>query len=368
MDTRMKNILNNQAIGITPLLLSMILDLYVSYIASFLIGISLTLLLLVVFHFLAKKNIYQFLLLPTFAAYMGYSCFLFFNFDVALNVYSPIVAEILLVAILGLAGFFKRAILRHSKDRLFPRQILYRTLLNEAFFVSQILQTLYTLYLFIALLYTHLPANTFHDAGFVRLFYHYLGAVIGVVVIVYEQIRIYMIHRKLGKEIWLPVLNNKGRVIGRTAYSIVKTSRKKYYHPVVRIAVVYKGMLYLREREREAFVSPDLLDYPFHRHLLYCQNREDALKNILGELQNDPSLLPRFMIHYTFENNRVKQLISLYALTLHTEEQVKLLTGGKFWTIKQIEANMEEKIFSEYFHKEFPYLQNTILLAENILL
>jgi hypothetical protein len=366
MDTRTKRILNNQALGITPLLLSMILDLYVSYVVSFVIGISLTLLLLIIFHLLTKKDIYQFLLFPTLLMYTGYSFFLFFNFDVALHIYSPIVAEILLVCILGFAGFFRRAILRRTKDWLFPHQILYRFVLNEAFFVSQILQTLYTLYLFVALLYTHLPENTFHGAGFIRIFYHYVGALIGVLVIVYEQIRIYMIHRKLGEEIWLPVLNNKGRVVGRVAYSTEKTSRKKYYHPVVRIAVIYNGMLYLAEREKDAFVSPDLLDYPFHRHVLYRYSRENAVQDIIGNLKNDASAKPRFMIHYTFENNKVKQLISLYAITLHTEEQLKHLTHGKLWTVKQIEANMEANIFSEYFHKEFPFLRSTILLAESV--
>ena len=39
---------------------------------------------------------------------------------------------------------------------------------------------------------------------------------------------------------------------------------KKYYHPVVRVAVIYQGMLYLVNRGKKSFVSPDTIDYPFY--------------------------------------------------------------------------------------------------------
>lgn len=39
--------------------------------------------------------------------------------------------------------------------------------------------------------------------------------------------------------------------------------------------------------------------------------------------------------------------------------------SGKLWTAKQIEENLSSGVFSEYFEKEFAYLQNTILFAES---
>ena len=63
----------------------------------------------------------------------------------------------------------------------------------------------------------------------------------------------------------------------------------------------------------------------------------------------------------------MKHLVSLYALCLHSEEQLKRLVGhkGKLWTIKQVEENKGSGLFSEYFEKEFPYLRSTVLLAES---
>jgi hypothetical protein len=366
MKSQTKRILNNQAIGIVPLLLSMVLDLYVSHVTSFLVGISFCLLLLLAFHLIVREDVYQFLLLPTLATYLCYSVFLFFDFGDALNIYSPIVAEILLVSILGLAVFFKRRVLRHYKDMQRPYQVMFRSTLTEAFFVAEVIQTLYTLYLFVALLYVHLPGKSPEGDNFIRIFYHYTGALIGLVVISYEQIRIYMINKKLGEDIWLPVLDDKGRVIGSVARPAGQKLHKKHYHPVVRIAVVYQRMLYLTRREADAIVSPDLLDLPFRRFVLFRHSRENTALGAIGELAGDPSVKLRFMIHYTFENRNVKQLVSLYALLLQNEEQLRHLTGGKLWTVKQIEANMGTDLFSEYFHKEFPYLQSTVLAADNV--
>ena len=39
--------------------------------------------------------------------------------------------------------------------------------------------------------------------------------------------------------------------------------------------------------------------------------------------------------------------------------------NGKLWSVRQIEENLGHGVFSEYFEKEFPYMKNTILLAEN---
>ena len=78
-----------------------------------------------------------------------------------------------------------------------------------------------------------------------RFLYRELGLVIGVLVIVYEQIRLSLMQGNLKKEMWVPVLNDNGKVIGCIARSVSRSLPKKYYHPIVRIAVVYNGMLYL---------------------------------------------------------------------------------------------------------------------------
>src|SRR5699024_11827584 len=65
------------------------------------------------------------------------------------------------------------------------------------------------------------------------------------------------------------VLNDGGKVIGCIARSVSRSLPKKYYHPVVRVAVIYQGMLYLVNRGKKSFVSPDTIDYPFYSSVLF---------------------------------------------------------------------------------------------------
>jgi len=155
-------------------------------------------------------------------------------------------------------------------------------------------------------------------------------------------------------------------VIGSMAQSVSETSNLKYFHPIVRVVVLYKGMLYLVKNGKQARVSPDHLDYPFSKYVIFRHSIEGTVRDAIGSLSLDKSILPHFLLRYTFENDKIKTLVSLYAIRLETEEQLQHCKSGKLWTAKQIEDNLDANIFSEYFVKEFPYLQNTILLAESI--
>lgn len=171
----------------------------------------------------------------------------------------------------------------------------------------------------------------------------------------------------LRKEMWLPVLNDGGKVIGCIARSVSRSLPKKYYHPVVRVAVIYEGMLYLVTRGKKAFVSPDTIDYPYYSYVLFRHSIESTVRETIGELGEKEDMMPRFLIRYTFENEKVKHLVNLYVICVRSEEIMNQIKqpNGKLWTSKQIEANLGSGVFSEYFEQEFDYLQNTVLLAEN---
>ena len=262
---KVKRSLDNQAIGLVPLLLFMFLDNYFSYLLSFIIGVTFCFVCIFLFQILSKDKVYQFLLLPAATTLVLYSIFLCLRLEPVLFIYSPLITEVLLVVVLAFLGFAKRTILRRIRTSQHPtyKRTLMRTTLNEFFFVAQLIQNLYTLHLFIILVYSILP-ETMQSVRMERFLYRELGIVIGVFLILYEQIRISMMQGSLRKEMWLPVLNDGGKVIGCIARSVSRSLPKKYYHPVVRVAVIYQGMLYLVNRGKKSFVSPDTIDYPFY--------------------------------------------------------------------------------------------------------
>ena len=267
---RVKKGLDNQAIGLLPLLLFMFLDNYFSYLLSFIIGVTFCFVCIFLFQVLSKDKVYQFMLLPSAGTLVLYSVFLCLKLEPVLFIYSPLITEVLLVVALAIVGFTRRTVIQRIRDSKRPsfKRTLLRTTLNEFYFLAQLVQNLYTLHLFIILLYSILP-ETMQNMRTERFLYRELGLVIGVLVIVYEQIRLSLMQGSLKKEMWLPVLNDNGKVIGCIARSVSRSLPKKYYHPIVRIAVVYNGMLYLVRRSKDEFVSPDTMDYPFHNYVLF---------------------------------------------------------------------------------------------------
>lgn len=357
--------MSNQAIGLLPLLIAMFMDNYFTYIIPFIVGISLCFLGFLLLFIFQKDRIYQFLLIPTTFTLLLYAVFFLFNLHDILETYSTLIAETLLVVILAFMGFTRRSVLIKVRNSVLSthRRTLIRTTLNEAYFMGQITQNLYTFHLFFILMYIHMPESA-RSTEVEHFLYHHLAIIIGIFIFIYGQIRTQMMHGGLRKEIWLPILNDKGRVVGSMARSVSRSSKGKYYHPIIRVAVIYNGMLYLTKRKKDEYVSPDLLDYPLHRYIRFRQSVDSALRDTLGKLADDKSIEPRLMIRYTFENDHAKHLVHLYTICIRSEEQLKHFAGGKPWTTNQIADNMDAGIFCEYFEKEFPYLQSTVLLAE----
>lgn len=365
---KVKKGLDNQAIGLLPLLLFMLLDNYFAYLLSFIIGVSFCIACLFLYQRLSKTQRYQFMLLPTAATLIFYAIFLCLKIEPVLFTYSPLITELLLVVVLAMTGFSKRIVLqriRNSKEPTYKRTLL-RTSLNEFYFVSQLIQNLYTLHLFAILLYSILP-EYMQSVRSERFLYRELGLIIGAFLIIYEHIRLSLMHGSLKKEMWLPVLNEKGKVIGCIARSVSRTLPKKYCHPIVRIAVLYDNMLYLTKRRKDAFEAPDLLDHPFQNYVMFRDTIENTVKETLKEIQTDKTITLRYLARYIYETDKIKHMVSLYVINLQKEEQIEQFfkQSGKLWTTKQITENLNTGIFSGYFEKEFPYLQNTILLAEH---
>lgn len=372
--TRIRKSWENQALGILPLLLFLLLDNYISYLQAYTVSAIFCVLSMFVFHILRKDKIYSFMLLPSFLTLILYAFFLIFmRVEEVLAVYTPLITEILLIIVLTVVKIVKKPLLHRVRDAQHPayEKTHNLTMRNEFFFIAQLFRNLYILHLLGIAFYNILPEEM-KDIRFNRFLYRDMGLIIGVAVIVYEQIRLLMVRGRLKKEMWLPVLNDKGSVIGCIAYSVSRLLPKKYYHPIVRIALVHKGMLYLAKRNEYAYVSASMIDYPFYRYVLFRQSIEAAaqeavegLKTLVGKIQ------PRLLIRYTFENERVKHQVSLFVICIQDEqviEQYKQVQDGKLWSIQQIEENLGKGIFSVYFEREFSYLKNTILLAENLCL
>ncbi|MDD4660385.1 MAG: hypothetical protein PHF73_06915 [Massilibacteroides sp.] len=368
MMKRLKRGTDNQAIGILPILLFIFMERFYAIIPSFLFSFILSLVLYCVFRWWNSGEMYHFVLYPVAVTQVLFSSFLLLNENTLMMEYASLFLEMLLVVVLIYASLRRRSLMRKVRNLEFTsdKQSYLNASFNEFFFTAQIIQHLFTLHLFCVLFFFLLPETPSKEEYKLFLFWH-LPLILGLGIVVYEQIRLLLFRGCLKHEIWLPVLNDHGKVIGRIAHSISASSMRKFYHPVVRIAVVYNGMLYLAKRAKDSAISPNTLDYPFKYYVRFKQGLEDAVYEALSCCYDKETVSPRFLIRYKFENELVKHQVSVYVVYIHSEEQLHSykLMNGKLWTSKQIEENLGTGLFSEYFEKEFPYLQNTVLKVDS---
>lgn len=190
-----------------------------------------------------------------------------------------------------------------------------------------------------------------------------------LLIMVMETVRLYILDKKLFREEWLPVVTEKGDVTGRVAKSITRDLKNKFMHPVVRLALIYKGRIYLREREQDRVLNPGKLDYPFEKYMQFNDKVDETLQNSIKKEWGGNDIPLRFLLKYTFENEITKRLVFLYVSDIGDETVFNSLQlqGGKLWTSAQIEDNMGTEIFSECFELEYEYLKNTVLLAHRFM-
>lgn len=182
--------------------------------------------------------------------------------------------------------------------------------------------------------------------------------------IVLEALRLRMLNKRLQAEEWLPVINESGVVQGKIARSVSVNLKNRFLHPLVRVALIYDGKLYLKNRDETRLLDPEKLDYPFEKYMQYKHNIEETIKNTIRKEVKTDKLPVRFLLKYVFENENTKRLIFLYVSIITSEEVFNslVLENGKLWTTNQIEENLGSKVFSECFELEYEYLKNTVLM------
>lgn len=182
--------------------------------------------------------------------------------------------------------------------------------------------------------------------------------------VVFELLRVHIIRTHLVKEEWWPIVTEQGKIIGSIEHSTSLLDKKKYIHPIVRVLMIEKSMVFLQKNGPNDSLSPGLWDTVISNHVRMgetidlCIERtaleKYALNNFkyiyistyLRECQNEH--------HYAF------LFVSCQSTDLNINPTSDLQT--KWWTQQQIEENLETGIFSENFKIEFDLLKRSGLL------
>lgn len=278
-------------------------------------------------------------------------------------------SEIYLVTLLLIARGLKN---RTIRSKFWVKHYSQKPFLDDFYETATFIQYAITFDLFITLIYIYLREDYIVVVGDGPMDYYFFVwqplAMIGGL-IVYEFVKIRRVSSRLRKESWLPIVNEKGEVTGRIAKSESFILGNRFMHPVVRIAVVHEDEIYLQVRPDDWILNPKVWDHPYEQYLTLNEEISIVAKDMVADiLENDDDASLRFLIKYSFVNETTNRLVFLYILRIESEDVLSEENmNGKFWTMRQIENNMEEDdVFGECFLQEYEYMKNTILMAERI--
>lgn len=280
-----------------------------------------------------------------------------------INNYSYIiVGEIILafcLMFLNFAHVFFKSYLRKGRSKT------EKALVNDYIFTISLLQSFMIIHLLITFAYKQITTPRIY-ASIEYFLYLLVPLIIIVGMYLYQYLRIRYIEQLLKKEEWLPIVNDMGQVTGKIARRVSANMRNKHRHPIIRIILVMNNKVYLQNRSMSEIHEPGKIDHPLEKYITYSNDFNQTINKLALRVKGGTKEQPQFLMEYSFESENTKRLIYVYSLKIEHEEALAQNKGftGKFWSMKQIEEEFNDGIFSECFELEYEYVKNVLLLND----
>ncbi|MBN2767169.1 MAG: hypothetical protein JXR27_12425 [Paludibacteraceae bacterium] len=274
--------------------------------------------------------------------------------------FNSVRVEFILLAVFAFSLLFRTRISAFINSRN-KKMLSMVNNLNELFRMIWILAVIIFLFthIYSIALILKLP-NLENSLGFIYSVY----VSVLLFVLFYEMIRVTIVRVRLLKEEWWPIVNEQGKTIGSIQHHNSLNSHVKYMHPIVRVMLIDNNRVYLQKRSETDLVFPGLWDTAISNHIKVSETLEHCIKRTAEERYSMRAIKPLFLSNYIhetdFEYHYAFLFVACYADL--QDYNKKLIDHAKWWTVNQIEENLEEGIFTENFKTEFDLLKRSGLL------
>lgn len=273
------------------------------------------------------------------------------------------VDELVFFILLTIMIFQKKSLGKIAYKTL-PHELPLSNNENELFRVAKILMMITLFYLLVALVLEALNApDQERLLNIVKYCYAFGVGFIGI----FETIRVFIVRNRLINEDWLPVVDEEGKVTGSVQYQPGTESESRLMHPVVRLYFIENGKIFLQQRNPNDRSEPLHWDASLSRQVRMSESIIMALKKFTRKLYQIEPLKYLFLTNYIYHGKFSNQYIYLFVLCksdgIQPQEGEVYLT--KWWTQKQIEAELGAGVFTERFEKEYEYLKRSGLLEQD---
>lgn len=184
-------------------------------------------------------------------------------------------------------------------------------------------------------------------------------------IIVLNQLSIRYFNQLIKEMIYVPIVNTQGDVIGKMATIEAFKPQSPYIHPVVRIATTVQGRIYLLPRPADIAFDPGKTDVLLEGHLLFGESLMQGAERIMQQTfpaTATPLPSPRFVFMHHYKDEQTNRLVYLFILELADDSLLTngAYTGGKLWTLPQIEQNLGCQFFGHCFEREYEELKRAL--------
>ncbi len=166
--------------------------------------------------------------------------------------------------------------------------------------------------------------------------------------------------KKYSQEEWVPIVDEKGNVLGKMPRSMAHNG-SKILHPVVHMHVFNsKGELYLQKRPAHKLIQPNKWDTAVGGHVSADEAVEVSLEREASEEIRLVNFQAQPFKQYVWESEIEKELVLGFITTtdmplIPDGEEVEL---GKFWEKEEIEEHLGKAVFTPNFEFEYKLLKD----------
>lgn len=158
-----------------------------------------------------------------------------------------------------------------------------------------------------------------------------------------------------------PVVDDEGNVVGRATRGECH-SGSKLLHPVVHLHLFNKaGQIYLQQRPLWKDIQPGKWDTAVGGHIDFGEEVAHALRREVREELGIVDFSPRFLMKYSFESERERELVYMFAAVYDGDVRPSdELDGGRYWDIDEVERAVGRGVLTPNFEQEFLKLKQFI--------
>lgn len=349
------------AIGFIPIIILILLDLIIGFKQALSVALITNIIMIVfavkqfkrlVYNFMVFVSVFVLVILLIVSQISAFTDYIF---------YVPTIIEFIFIITLFAILSSKKGTLSLLKTILRAQHFAaVKNSFDEFIWLSNILLRIFSFHFIIVIIYELSPLQNTEILN--RIIYRQFPLYTLVCMYIYEYIRLNMIGRKIKEEEWIPIVNEQGAVKGRIARSEMFNDTSGLIFPMLRIALIYDGMLYLYKDPKTHHYN-----WPVNRYVPFGVKMEEFIMKVCEENANEQKkeiLSPRYLMRYLENIGNNKRLIFLYTIQLSSEYIKKSKPGMKLWLTSQIDDNLGKNLFSDQFEQEYLLIKNTVLLTD----